>query len=185
MQTSREQKREAYRAKAEAELAALVERGVCTCGHAFSSVVLVKGEPSPEELAGTAELLSGADGVALRAALSTLGYAPEDWVGLASVDATGAPLEPALVREALVVLDPATVVLCDGAAAEAFRQAYADELAGLSSFEEAMLAEGVVAHVLGMRVLALGGFEAALADDLRKRTMWVRLKQIPPLGEPY
>lgn len=184
MRASREQRREAYRAKAETELASLAGRGVVTAGYALSPVALVKGELSEEEHAG-GQLLAGADGVALRAALTTLGYAPQDWVGLATVDAGGHELDAALVREALVTLDPATVVLCDAAAADSFRQAYADELAALPSFEEAMLAEGVVAHVLGMRVLALGGFAAALGNDADKRVMWARLKSVPPLGEPY
>ena len=48
-----------------------------------------------------------------------------------------------------------------------------------------MLAPGEVADVLGMRVLALGGFAAALADRDAKQVMWRRLKSVPPLGEPY
>ena len=49
----------------------------------------------------------------------------------------------------------------------------------------AMLAPGLVAHVLGRRVLALDGFEAALADGRAKQRMWAYLKQLPPLGAPY
>ena len=74
--------------------------------------------------------------------------------------------------------------MCDEAAAAAVREAYADELAALPDFAEAMLAPGVVALVLGMRVLNLGGFEAALADKRQKQVMWARLKRVPPLGEP-
>ena len=48
-----------------------------------------------------------------------------------------------------------------------------------------MLSPGAVAHVCGMRVLNLGGFAAALADAHEKQVMWARLKQIPPLGEPF
>jgi hypothetical protein len=36
-----------------------------------------------------------------------------------------------------------------------------------------------------MRVLSLGGFAAALGDKQQKQIMWHRLKQVPPLGEPY
>ena len=52
-------------------------------------------------------------------------------------------------------------------------------------FDAAMLAPGHVVRILGMRVMALGGFEAALADPHAKQVMWARLKQLPPLGEPY
>jgi hypothetical protein len=36
-----------------------------------------------------------------------------------------------------------------------------------------------------MRMLNLDGFEDALGDQRQKQLMWARLKQIPPLGEPY
>jgi len=36
-----------------------------------------------------------------------------------------------------------------------------------------------------MRVMDLGGFEAALADPKKKQIAWAYLKKIPPLGEPY
>jgi hypothetical protein len=42
-----------------------------------------------------------------------------------------------------------------------------------------------VAPILGMRVMNLGGFSAALSDPRKKQLMWARLKQLPPLGEPY
>ena len=45
--------------------------------------------------------------------------------------------------------------------------------------------EGNVVHLLGMRVLNLGGFAAALGDAHEKQVMWARLKKIPPLGEPF
>ena len=44
---------------------------------------------------------------------------------------------------------------------------------------------GVLARILGMRVLNLGGFEASLNDPKAKQLMWARLKLLPPLGEPY
>lgn len=184
MGPSREERRERYLAKTHTELEGLVERGVVMAGNAFSQVVLVKGEPSPEERDG-GQLLAGADGKALRAALQALGYAPEDWAGLAAWDASGAPLGASLLREALCALDPGTVIICDEAAANLVREAYADDLALLERFDEAMLADGVVAPVAGMRMMALGGFAAALADAHEKQVMWHRLKSLPPLGEPY
>lgn len=175
--------RAAYVAKAKAELDELVSRGVVVAGNAFSQVLLVKGSLDEGELGE--RLLRGADGDALRAALGALGYAPEDWVGLASVGADGTPLDPETLRLAVTTLDPATVIACDDDAAAALREAYVEELASLESLQAAMLEPGVIAHVLGMRVMALGGFEASLTDPKAKQRMWARLKRLPPLGEPY
>lgn len=184
MGPSRESRRERYLAKAHAEVDGLTSRGVVMVGNAFSSVLLVKGTPTDAEASG-GTLLEGEDGKALHAALQALGYAPQDWAGLATWDTQGAPLGAELVREAVCVLDPATLIACDEEAANLVREAYATDLASLQSFEEAMLAAGVVAQVAGMRVLNLGGFAAALADKAQKQVMWRRLKQLPPLGEPY
>ena len=74
---------------------------------------------------------------------------------------------------------------CDDAAAQAVRDAFADNLASLQSLPEAMLEPGYVVYVRGVRVLALGGFAAALGDQRQKQVMWAWLKQIPPLGEPF
>lgn len=183
MGPSREARRAAALDKARFELEGLTTRGVMMAGNAFSSVLLLKGELT--ECDRSTGLLAGADGNALRAALQALGYAPQDWAGLATADAAGAALPADLLREAICALDPATLVVCDEAAAAPLREAYADDLAVQESFEEALLAEGLVVQVAGMRVLALGGFEAALDDARQKQLMWHRLKQLPPLGEPY
>lgn len=184
MGPSREARRERYLAKARAELDGLVARGVVVTGNAFSSVLLLKGLPTAEEASG-ATLLAGKDGEALRAALQALGYAPQDWAGLATWNNQNEPLEPELLREAICALDPATLIACDEEAAGALREAYASDLFLLQSFEEAMLTAGTLAQVAGMRVMNLGGFAAALGDKAEKQVMWRRLKQLPPLGEPY
>ena len=183
MASERDARRRAYLDKAAAEIDALAARGVVMGGNAFSSVLLVKGELTQAERDGE-PAFSGADGTALRASLAKLGYAPEDWEWLLSVDAGGEPLDAGLVREAVCALDPATVIACDEAAASALREAYADELAALDALEEAMLVPGALARVLGMRVMNLGGFAAALGDPHEKQVMWARLKRLPPLGEP-
>ena len=177
----------------EQDLEALAARGVRIAGNAFSDIVLVKGELNEEERAG-AELLSGADGTALRSALGAMGYAPEDFCALSAVaggveDPTGAregELLPAeLFRYALETLDPEAVVLLDTTAADLMRETYADALVAIEDFDTAMLKPGLVAHVLGRRVLALDGFEAALAQKSEKQRMWAYLKQLPPAGAPY
>lgn len=195
MAVSNADRRNALLAAAQQELDALAARGVRMRGNAFSAIVLVKGELNANELAG-GELLAGADGAALAAALERLGYAPEEFCALSAIAgpegegaapevASGRPLPPALFREALEALDPEAVVLLDDTAASLMREAYAEELARIEQFDMAMLAPGLVAHVLGRRVLALDGFEAALADGRAKQRMWAYLKQLSPLGAPY
>ena len=173
--------------KTKAELEDLAQAGVVMAGNAFSPVALVKGEPEEEDDSpeGAPALLGGPDGDALRACLRALGYAPEEWVGLSTRDAEGYPLVPGTLRLAIATLDPSTLIALDDAAAEALRETFADELVELTDLEAATLAPGKVAQVLGMRVLALGGFEQCLSDPKAKQLMWARLKQVPPLSEPY
>lgn len=178
MVLSRRMRGEAYVGKMRAELEAVQQKGVQMAGNAFSSVLFVKGEPGPAELMGGG-LLSGADGKALRAALLKLGYAPEDW---AAVDGYASPQ---LFRQVVATLDPNTLVACDEKAAVLVRDAFAEDLSSLPSLDDAMLVPGKVVRVAGMRVLNLGGFEAALSSSAQKQIMWARLKQIPPLGDPY
>lgn len=184
MGSERDARRRAYLDKTATEVDDLARRGVRAGGNAFSSVLLVKGELSEAEKSGEPPF-SGADGAALRASLERLGYPPEDWEWLLTVTDQGEPLDADLLREAVAALDPATLVCCDEAAANLLREAYADDLAALESLEQAMLAPGQVVDLLGMRVLNLGGFAAALADPHDKQVMWARLKKIPPLGEPF
>lgn len=194
MPSTTSQKKEAFVKATEQELESLGRRGVRCAGNAFSPVVLVKGDLDDAERAG-GELLAGADGKALRAALGAIGYAPEDFCVLASVagaadpaDAAapaGEPLPAETFREALEALDPEAVLLLDDTAAGAMRDAYADALVVIEDFDTAMLKPGLVAHVLGRRVLALDGFEAALADKVAKQRMWAYIKQLKPAAAPY
>ncbi len=193
MQTSTEVKKQAILEATRQELDALTAQGVWMEGNAFSPVVLVKGQLNDAEAAG-GNLLAGADGQALRASLTAIGYAPEDFCALAAVaQASDEPaavpagelLPQELFREALEALDPEAVILLDTPAADLMRETYADALVAIEDFDEAMLKPGLVAHVLGRRVLVLDGFEAALADKREKQRMWAYLKQLPPAGAPY
>ena len=73
----------------------------------------------------------------------------------------------------------------DDAAADLLRETYVDALAIVEDFDTAMLKPGLIAPVLGRRVLALDGFEAALSQPAEKQRMWAYLKQMLPLGAPY
>lgn len=195
MAITTQERKEALAAAAEQELKGLEARGVRMAGNAFSPVVLVKGELNDAERSGD-PLLSGADGTALRAALGAIGWEPQDLCVLAAVAGSGdeavasgltaGELLPVdLFREALEALDPEAVILLDDAAADLLRETYADALAIVEDFDTAMLKPGLIAPVLGRRVLALDGFEAALSQPAEKQRMWAYLKQMPPLGAPY
>lgn len=173
--------KEDYFEKAKAELDNLIEAGVVMCGNAFSQVLLFKGEPE----ATSDGLLTGQDGVALRSALGALGYAPEDWAGLSALNTQGEPLSTETLRLALTTIDPATIIALDEPAAAALREVYAQELVEFEDLAQATLQPGYVVNVLGVRILALGGFEASLSDKRAKQQMWAYLKQLPPLAEPY
>lgn len=160
--------------KTAAEVDALAARGVVAEGNAFSAVLLVK-----------AAAFEDAEKTALKASLAALGYAPEDWELLRAQGSTGEPLAPDLLREAVCALDPATLIVLDAAAADALRDAYAEDLAAIEDLSAAMLDPGVVVRLCGMRVLNLQGFAEALGDSRQKQVMWARLKKLPPLGEPY
>ena len=195
MAITTQERKEALAAAAGQELKGLEARGVRMAGNAFSPVVLVKGELNDAERSGE-PLLSGADGTALRAALGAIGWEPQDLCVLAAVAGPGdevvaggltegEPLPVDLFREALEALDPEAIILLDDAAADLLRETYADALAIIEDFDTAMLKPGLIAPVLGRRVLALDGFEAALSQPAEKQRMWAYLKQMPPLGAPY
>ena len=180
----REDVRKRYIAKSQAEIASLSERGLQMSGNAFSSLLILKGELGPGDQGGRT-LLAGPDGKALAAAFARLGYAPEDWCALSTKTAAGEDVDPDRLREALAVLDPATLVISDESASSCVKEAYAEELSHVEDFASAMLEPGHIAEVCGMRVMDLGGFEAALSDPKKKQIVWAYLKKIPPLGEPY
>ena len=195
MAVTTQERKEALASAVEQELRGLEARGVRMAGNAFSPVVLVKGELNDAERSGE-PLLSGADGTALRAALGAIGWEPQDLCVLAAVAGSGdeavvggltagEPLPVDLFREALEALDPEAVILLDDAAADLLRETYADALAIIEDFDTAMLKPGLIAPVLGRRVLALDGFEAALSQPAEKQRMWAYLKQMSPLGAPY
>lgn len=195
MAVSSREKRMALLEAKRLEADALASRGVVARGNGFSPVLLIKGEVGVTEVVSGA-VLDEAEDAALRAALLRLGYAPEDFCVLAAVYGpgeegaapapdVGEPLAADLLREAVEALDPEAVVLLDDAATAVMREAYSDALAAIDQFEVAMLEPGLVANVLGRRVLSLGGFETALADAASKQRVWAYLKRLPPAGAPY
>lgn len=160
-----------YRAKARAEVdpaealapGATVVRGQ---GDLLADVLLVKGEPGPGDTAKK-RALAGDDGVAIGRALDALGVSSARFALCTRVGRKGAE-RIERVRLMTEAIDPRTVVLLDDGAAEDFALA----------FGCARSAPGEIVRVLGREVVAVDGFEAALADEDRKRLVWRQLKAL-------
>lgn len=182
MAGERRRVREAVVGKLAVEVGQLAARGVRCGGNACSELVFLCGEDRGGE--GAPDPLGNPARTALRASLDRLGYPPECWEWLLATTPEG-PLAPALLREALCALDPATVAIVDGKGRGAFANAYAAELSALADTDAALLVPGVPADVLGMRVMYLGDFASGLADGREKQRLWHRLKRLRPLGQPY
>lgn len=142
----------------------------------MAQVAAVKGLPGPAEASGGAAI-SGADGIALLKALEALGY-PADAVFL-----TLSRPEPGLDRERasdrlrlqLESVDPNVIIALDAEAAADIAEA----------FGCATPIPGTPLRVLGRRIVAVGGFEAALADPKGKQRVWAQLKAAKPEGPTY
>ncbi|MBY4797633.1 hypothetical protein K6V98_04595 [Collinsella sp. AGMB00827] len=213
MVTAVDEIKHALVAQAEAEFSSLASRGVVVVGNGFSSLLAIKGlfhvgvsdqVDSEDQLSRDDQqdapdharqfqkseledgrLLSGSDGIALRAGLEKLGWDPSDFCAMASCAADGSDLEDHVFREAIEAVDPESIILLDEAAAERFKAVFSEQFAELIDANQARLMAGLVVPVLGRRVLALGGFEAALAHEKDKQRVWAYLKQLAPLGAPY
>lgn len=175
------ERKQAYLEKTTAEIRALEAQGILMGGNAFSQVVVVKGDAEPEGRAP----LTGPDATALKASFKVLGYAPEDWCFVLAYKADGSPLSAQEMRMALTTLNPARVVICDEAAAEVVRNAYADELSARQDMQEALLAPGTLVTLLGVLFMNLGGFEQMLESPQTKRIAWDYLQKVPAPKKPY
>lgn len=158
-----------YRAKAKAEIASAESAcggtaGVRGQGDVLAEVLLVKGEPGPADRARK-RALSGDDGVAIGKALDAL-CLPKARYALCT--ACEGPREARLARLRLLAeaIDPAIVVLLDPVAARDFTDAYGAP----------PLRPGTLATICGRTVAATDDFEASLADEHAKRTVWSQLQ---------
>ena len=159
-------------AKARAELAradALLpsSEAVAGCGDLFATVLLVKGEPGPEdERAGTA--MAGPDGEAAAKALGALGLDSESVFCACSRPVEGGDPDAVVDRLAWIVeaVDPDVAIALDADAA--------DDLARAVGIAELRFGEPLRRH--GRAVLAVDGLEASLGDEARKARVWEQLK---------
>lgn len=152
---------------------------VAWAGSTAASIVLVKGRPGPAEAAGGAAC-SGPDGEALLAAVEALGYEAEQaFFTLSRATGDSAPdaeRRAARLRLQIEAVDPTVVVALDQAAAE--------DLAAAFGVAELVPGQQLRAH--GRRVAAVSDFEASLANEDKKRAVWVQLKAVAvPDGPVY
>lgn len=168
------------RARAELSAADALAPGsdrVAPRGALLAEVAAVKGLPGPAEASGGAAM-SGADGEALLKALEALGYA------LGSVFFTLSRPEPGVsperasdrLRLQLEAVDPRVIIALDAEAAADVAEAFGCEQPrpGASAV-----------RVLGRRLVAVSGFEAALANPKAKQRVWAELKAAKPEGPAY
>lgn len=154
-------------AKIRAELVAseqLLGNAACVAwtGSLYPVVALVKGEPGPVERAGGGAL-SGPDGEAAVKALAALGVTGPTWRTLSRpTPGIAADLIGLRLRQQLCAVDPDVVVALD-------REAAADLAL---AFGVATLTFGEPVAVGGMKLIAVDGMEASLADGRRKREVW-------------
>ena len=162
-----------YRAKARAEIAAAesvakAAGGVRGQGDVLAEVLLVKGQPGPDDVR-TKRALSGEDGTAIGKALDALGLPKPRYAFCTR--ATGSKADASeRVRLLTEAIDPRYVVLLDAAAAADFAEA----------FGAPPISPGVVSRVGGRTVVATDDFEGSLADESAKRRVWSQLRALAP-----
>ncbi len=171
-----------HEARARAELAAADALApgsdrVAPRGALLAQIAAVKGLPGPAEASGGAAL-SGADGTALGKALEALGWAAGDVFFTLSRPEPGMDRERATdrLRLQLESVDPHVIVALDAEAAADIAEAFgcAQPKPGASPL-----------RVLGRRIVAVDGFEAALADPKAKQRVWAQLKAAKPEAPAY
>lgn len=160
-----------FREKAAAEIA-MAEKLVPGAGlvrgqgDVLADVLLVKGVAGPGDLAKK-HALAGEDGTAIGKALDALGVSEARYAVCTRIGPAKAK-RIARLRLLTEAVDPRTVVLLDAEAAEDFAAAFAITAPS----------PGEIVRVFGRDVLTVDGFEAALADEARKRRVWAQLRAL-------
>jgi len=148
------------------------DRVVRGAGDELADVLLLKGEPGPDDLAAL-RALAGADGVAAGRALDALGLSAARFAVCTRVGDAGAPVRTERLRLITEAVDPRLVVALDPVAGTDFADAY-----GVVA-----PACGVLARVCGRRMLIVDGLEASLADEALKRRVWRQLRALNPAAD--
>ncbi len=161
-----------FRAKALAEVERADRTGdavpsVRTHGDVLAEILLVKGEPGPDDRE-RGYALAGGDGEAAGKALEALGLTAT-WFAFCT---RSEGLEPTArytrIRLLVEAVDPSTVIALDPVAA-----ADLVEATGMAPLDT-----GVLHAWRGRTVLAVDGLEASLSDPELKQRVWRQLKAL-------
>lgn len=142
-------------------------------GDRFASLLVLKGEPGPSELAGNPPFF-GEDGSALNSAFVAMGLKSTHWCGIVCGHPTKGRLSARDVRELIEIIDPLALVALDRKAIEILQQSFAAEVL------PAIPKPGTKTSLMGRTLVFVDGFEAALASDdgQAKHRVWKELKAL-------
>ena len=162
-----------YGAKARAELTQAdrmlgTRLPVSGSGDPLGRVLLVKGEPGPEDVA-TRRALAGVDGEAAAKALEALGMDPSSaWATCSRPRKADEQAVSSRLRLIVEAVDPALVICLDPLAGRDMARAL-----GLGT-----LAPGVPATHMGRVVGAVDGLEASLGDPAAQARVWRQMRAV-------
>jgi hypothetical protein len=161
-----------YRDKARAEITdaeGLAGAGemVRPAGDELADVMLLKGEPGPEDIEAS-RVLAGADGEAADKALDALGLSPARFAACTRASDSGGEPRSDRLRLLVEAVDPRVIVALDPVAAADLAAAYEVEVPPA----------GRLARMNGRDVVALDGLQASLGDEALKRRVWRQLQAL-------
>lgn len=178
MATNKNDESWAYAAQLSDELKDLTDTGVLLDGTIPAEVLFISSALAKNP--SSRELIAGEAREALSKSLDALGYLENSYSIVSTVslapDESVLQLPKELLRLAVEVLDPVSVICLDKDASALFFEAY-------NQTSEAQF--GSLYDILGRRVLILDGFAESLHDQKLKQVMWHALKKLPPEQAPY
>ncbi|MHB1135416.1 MAG: uracil-DNA glycosylase family protein [Coriobacteriia bacterium] len=161
-----------FREKARAEIAAAEQAGggapaVRVHGDELAEVLLIKGEPGPDDIEG-GYALAGADGEAADKALDALGLPATRFAFCTRASGVGPDERAARIRMLVEAVDPSVVIALDPLAAQDLTLAVGIDPP----------VAGTIVTWRGRTIAAIDGLEASLTDDSLKRRVWRQLKAL-------
>lgn len=156
-------------------------------GSPGADVLLIKGLAGVAELAGKA-VLSGKDGQALQAALTSLGWGTDNWCAILCSPPDLPSLSTGQLHQLIEILDPLLIITLDTSARQKTQDALVDSSNSKQTADQAAMLSltttpavwraGAEIYLLGRHLLALDDFESSLENNSSKQRVWAELKQI-------